>query len=174
MEKTETQEIELITLGHTAVGKTSIISSFVDQKVTPSHMSTYSFDSKKKEVERDGKKITLKIWDTGGQERLRALAPNYIRRAHGIFLIYDITSRDSFDQLAAWLESIYASADKNSKIILVGNKIDLDNERDIESEMGQSFAIENDIMFFETSAYSGEGIDTIFNEMLTAILNDPK
>ena len=130
-----------------------------DDTYTESYISTIGVDFKIRTIELDGKTIKLQIWDTAGQERFRTITSSYYRGAHGIIIVYDITDRDSFDNVKQWLNEIDRYACENVNKLLVGNKSDLDSKRQVDFDEAKAFADERGIPFLETSAKSGAGLD---------------
>ncbi|KAI9318414.1 ras family-domain-containing protein [Dichotomocladium elegans] len=106
--------------------------------------------------------IKLQIWDTAGQETYRTITRSYFRGAAGALLVYDITSRKSFDELPTWLADVRQHANPNTVIMVVGNKKDLESNREVSREEGEQFARDNDLFFMETSAKSGENVEEVF------------
>ena len=107
----------------------------------------------------------MQIWDTAGQERFRNVISSYFRGSHGIFVIYDITNRDSFKNLENWLLEIEKNSNQNVLKILVGNKKDLEEDREIKTEEGQSFADRNGMQFMETSAKMNINVNETFEAL---------
>ncbi len=165
---------KLLLIGESNVGKTSIILRYIDNEFKPSGISTCGVDVKVKFVSLDNTKIRLDIWDTAGQERFKGLAKNYFRGANGFILVYDITNKTSFDKLRGWMNDAKEKIENDYKMIVVGNKKDDKKGRQIEFEMLEDFAKKNDVLFFEVSAKTGEGIDKIFNSMVQELLKLPK
>ena len=118
---------------------------------------------------KNGKKIKLQIWDTAGQDRFRAITRNYYKSAHGIILIYDITNKVTFDNVKTWIAQIRERAPKKVIIFLVGNKIDMETERKIQTEEGQKLADELGFPFYETSAMNGININKTFEDLVNEI-----
>lgn len=107
--------------------------------------------------------MKLQIWDTAGQERYQLIAKSYYRRAVGAILVYDISRRKSFDHISKWLKVVEENTEPDCCVILIGNKIDLDEtEREVSYKDGESFAKINKIEFMETSAKVKENIDVVF------------
>ena len=107
----------------------------------------------------------MQIWDTAGQERFRNVISTYFRGAHGILLIYDITNRDSFNNLENWLIEIEKNASQNVLKILIGNKNDLEENKNIKTEEGQAFANRNGMQFIETSAKMNTNVNEAFEAL---------
>lgn len=161
---------KLVVLGETAVGKSSIVEQFVRGDFNVFQESTIggAFYTRTIEVGvgRDSKKIKYEIWDTAGQERYRSLAPMYYRGALAIIIVYDITSPESYKKAEFWLNELIDNAPDGKKIIyLVGNKVDLNNQRQIQTEVAKEYARKKKIKFIETSAKIGYNINEIFYEI---------
>uniref|UniRef100_A0A250YMP4 Ras-related protein Rab-39A n=1 Tax=Castor canadensis TaxID=51338 RepID=A0A250YMP4_CASCN len=112
----------------------------------------------------DGKQIKLQIWDTAGQESFRSITRSYYRGAAGALLVYDITRRDTFNHLTTWLEDARQHSNSNMVIMLIGNKADLEAQRDVTYEEAKQFAEENGLLFLEASAKTGENVEDAFLE----------
>eukprot|EP00461_Guttulinopsis_vulgaris_P004570 UN04572 len=110
----------------------------------------------------DGKPIKVQIWDTAGQESFRSITRAYYRGAAGALLVYDVTRRETFEHLTKWLEEARQYASPTMTIMLVGNKSDLSNHREVKYEEGQRFAQENGLIFIETSAKTAENVEKAF------------
>ena len=156
---------KVLLLGNSDVGKSSLLLRYVDSVWSDTFVPTIGVDFKVKTIDIDGKKVKLQIWDTAGQERFRTVVSTYFRGAHGIFLIYDITNRDSFKNLENWLIEIEKNASENVLKILIGNKNDLEDERDISPDEGKSFANRNGMQFMETSAKMNTNVNEAFETL---------
>ncbi len=156
---------KVLLLGNSDVGKSSLLLRYVDSVWSDTFVPTIGVDFKVKTIEIDGKKVKLQIWDTAGQERFRTVVSTYFRGAHGIFLIYDITNRDSFKNLENWLIEIEKNASENVLKILIGNKNDLEDEREIQSDEGKAFANRNGMQFIETSAKMNTNVNEAFETL---------
>ena len=150
--------IKIMTLGNMKVGKTNFILKYTEDKFEESHISTIGLDFKIKKVEINNKHYQLLLFDTAGQERYKSIALNIIKDAHGILLMYDITDKATFDSIPDWIQSIKDLKGDDFPLILLGNKIDLEEERNISKEEGQKFADKIGIQFFETSNKNGINI----------------
>ena len=173
-EKTEGVDVvyKILLLGESSVGKTSIIQRYIENKFDESNTSTCGIDFKCKYVSCDDKKIRLDIWDTAGQERFRGLTKNYFRGAHGFILVYDITNKESFDKLKNWIKDAKEKIkDENSfKMAIVGNKKDCEEERKVDFKTLKDYGEEKKIIFSETSAKTGEGIEQMFKDFIRELL----
>ena len=156
---------KVLLLGNSDVGKSSLILRYVDQVWSDTFVPTIGVDFKVKTLEIDNKQIKMQIWDTAGQVRFRNVISSYFRGSHGILLIYDITNRDSFKNLENWLIEIEKNASQNVLKILIGNKNDLVNDREIQSEEGQAFANRNGMEFIETSAKMNTNVTEAFEAL---------
>jgi len=156
---------KVLLLGNSDVGKSSLLLRYVDSVWSDTFVPTIGVDFKVKTIEIGGKKVKLQIWDTAGQERFRTVVSTYFRGAHGIFLIYDITNRDSFKNLENWLIEIEKNASENVLKILIGNKNDLEDERDITADEGKAFANRNGMQFIETSAKMNTNVNEAFETL---------
>ena len=170
MEKNKKKQFtnKILLLGDTAVGKTSIILMYTKKQITLKHITTIGLDyATKEEKLKDGTIIKLQIWDTAGQERFHAITNKLYKTSNGLILVYDITSLTSFKNINVWLEQIMKENkdEKNIQIILVGNKNDLENERQVSFSDGEKLAQIYGIQFYEVSALKNEGIDKIFHKI---------
>jgi small GTP-binding protein len=158
---------KILLLGDSSVGKTCFLMRYADNTFQEIHMSTIGLDYKLKNVQLDdGKIVKIQIWDTAGQDRFRSITKNYYKGAHGIILIYDVTSRKTFDSVKNWISQIKEEVSDKVNIILVGNKIDDVQNRKVTFDEGEKMASSFGLPFFETSAKSGVNIDTTFNELV--------
>ncbi|XP_068711467.1 ras-related protein Rab-13-like isoform X1 [Montipora foliosa] len=153
---------KILILGDSGVGKTCLIFRFIEDIFSDSYISTIGIDCRSRTVDVDGKKVRLQIWDTAGQERFRTLTSAYFRGAMGIILVYDITTEDSFKHISQWLQNIQDNASPAVCKILVGNKLDCEDERIIGTIRGKSISENAELEFFETSARTGEGVTEAF------------
>ena len=117
-------------------------------------------------MEVNGKKVKLQIWDTAGQERFKNITASYYRGGNGVLVVYDITDRDSFENLNSWLIEIEKNANKNIYKLLIGNKSDLEDKRKVTYQEGKDFATINGMQFIETSAKTDSKVKDAF-ELLT-------
>ena len=163
-EFTQTAEIpkyKLIFLGDQGTGKSSILNRFVDDKFDPNYQATIGLDFQSKNVKIDNQDIHLLLYDTAGQEKFRSLIPMYTRDANIIILVYDITRKDSFTHIPDWVKDL--TNVKLDEVIfgLVGNKIDLEDQRQVTKEEGEKYAQDNNIIFQEVSAKTGDNFSDV-------------
>ena len=166
----------IITLGNGQVGKTSLIIKYVDNTFSLNYIQTLGMDFKIKMVKlQNSEEIRVKLTDTAGQERFGSLSSNYLKKANGIILIYDITNRESFEALNNWADEIKekSKSDEARPIILIGNKLDLEKNRCISKAEGENFAKNNcgGINFYETSCKTGENVENAINDLVSQVYN---
>ena len=158
----ETPKYKLIFLGDQSVGKSCIMNRFMNDTFTEEYQATIGLDFQSKNVQIDNQDIHLLLYDTAGQEKFRSLIPMYTRDANIILLVYDITSKDSFMHIPEWIKDLTNIKMEEVIFALVGNKNDLEENRDVTIEEGQKFAQEHDFIFQETSAKTGDGFSELF------------
>lgn len=165
----------LVLIGDSGVGKTALLLRYSDNVFNASFISTIGIDFRIKTIEVEGKRVKLQIWDTAGQDKFHSVAASYYRNAHGIMLLYDITSADSFMHISKWVNNISKNAPGEVKQILIGNKCDIpENKRVIEEERGRELARELDMPFLETSAKEGVNVDEAFEVVAKLIMERDK
>ena len=162
-------KFKIMVIGESKVGKTSLIKRYTKNKFGGVYLTTVGVDFQDKIIQIEEKKIRLQIWDTAGQERFRNITKNYFNSSDGFLLIYDISDKDSFKHLNFWNEQIKLNAPNNTKSVLVGNKCDLDNSREISIEQGENLAQKYKIKFFEASAKDGTNINEVFEYLANEI-----
>jgi small GTP-binding protein len=163
--------INIIALGNSTVGKTAYLVRNTENAFKPT-ISNIGIESRLKKIElENGKKVNAKFFDTSGQERFHSLSANFIKRADGVILMYDITNRESFDTISKWLDDIIDYKERDFPIILVGNKCDLENERKVPKEEGESFANKLNVKFYETSNKDGINIEESSRELIKIVLS---
>ena len=154
------------------MGKSCILLQFTDNKFREQHEITIGVEFESKTIEINGKLIKIQIWDTAGHEAFQSITRTYYKGAVGALLVYDITRRDTFIHLLKWLSEVKENASKEITIILIGNKNDLEDQRQVKYEEGESFAKENNLLFLETSAKTAKNIAEAFNLSALKILNN--
>ena len=160
---------KIIIVGETSVGKSNIISRYLNGEFNFNSTNTLGAELSNKYLTIKDRKTKLQIWDTAGQERYHSIISAYFKGAHGCFVVYDITNDESFDKVDFWLESVRKLANKNVSFVLVGNKSDLEDSRLVSKERGEEKAKDLNCPFLETSALSDININEIFNVLLENI-----
>ena len=148
---------KIIFVGEAGVGKTTIINRINDNEFQSAYDATIGVDFWPKKINFRGNEITLQIWDTAGQERYRGLIPSYVRNSSIVFIVFDITNRKTFESIPKWIELI-KSIEKNI-LVLIGNKDDLEEKREVEKKEGEDLAKENEMSYFELSAKNDNNND---------------
>ncbi|KAI8380803.1 GTP-binding protein [Blakeslea trispora] len=167
---------KLVLIGDSGVGKSNLLSRFTTNEFNLESKSTIGVEFATKNIEIEKRSIKAQIWDTSGQERYRAITGAYYRGAVGALVVYDITRRNSFQNVAHWLKELRDHADQNIVIMLVGNKVDLsETSRAVTTEEGAELAEKDGFLFMETSALDATNVDNAFEKVFTTIFeNLPK
>lgn len=153
---------KLLLIGDSGVGKSCLLLRFADNTYTESYISTIGVDFKVRTIELEKKTIKLQIWDTAGEERFRTITSSYYRGAHGIIVVFDVTDQVSYNNVKQWLKEIERYACENVNKLLVGNKCDLDDKRQVAQETAKEFADDLQISYIETSAKNATNVDETF------------
>ena len=154
--------IKFIIVGDQGVGKTNILHHFSEGKFSNSYNATIGIDYLSHDIKIDNRIFHLQIWDTAGHERFRSVTKGYYSKAACALIIYDITDYKSLESVKNWIDEIKLYSNPNIYLILVGNKIDLKSKRVISIEKGKQLAEKYELDFFESSALTGENINSIF------------
>ncbi|XP_058419584.1 ras-related protein Rab-8A isoform X2 [Diceros bicornis minor] len=162
MAKTYDYLFKLLLIGDSGVGKTCVLFRFSEDAFNSTFISTIGIDFKIRTIELDGKRIKLQIWDTAGQERFRTITTAYYRGAMGIMLVYDITNEKSFDNIRNWIRNIEEHASADVEKMILGNKCDVNNKRQVSKERGEKLALDYGIKFMETSAKANINVENAF------------
>lgn len=144
------------------MGKTCLLFRFSEDAFNTTFISTIGIDFKIRTIELNGKRIKLQIWDTAGQERFRTITTAYYRGAMGIMLVYDITSEKSFENIKNWIRNIEEHASSDVERMILGNKCDMNDKRQVSKERGEKLAIDYGIKFLETSAKTSINVEESF------------
>ena len=154
---------KLILIGNSGVGKSSILQRYMNKTFEESYKCTIGVDFLMKSLEVKGKTVKLQLWDTAGQEKYKSMVSSYYRGANVALVVFDITSRSSFESLPLWIENYYKNGPEQKNIILIGNKKDMADQRQVTQEEAEEFSETNNMIYFETSAKEGDNIDYVFN-----------
>uniref|UniRef100_A0A8C6HZT7 small monomeric GTPase n=1 Tax=Mus spicilegus TaxID=10103 RepID=A0A8C6HZT7_MUSSI len=161
MAKTYDYLFKLLLIGDSGVGKTCVLFRFSEDAFNSTFISTIGIDFKIRTIELDGKRIKLQIWDTAGQERFRTITTAYYRGAMGIMLVYDITNEKSFDNIRNWIRNIEEHASADVEKMILGNKCDVNDKRQVSKERGEKLALDYGIKFMETSAKANINVENV-------------
>ncbi|KAE9551041.1 hypothetical protein FO519_005741 [Halicephalobus sp. NKZ332] len=154
---------KVVVAGDACVGKTALLSRFLFNLFSPDYNFTVGIDFHSKAVVTEsGENVRLQLWDTAGQERFLALLPSYLRDCFVVLIVFDLTSRKSFEGIPFWIDYVKRHSLNKSEIVLVGTKKDLANERAIEKTEAEILAKKNNIVFHEVSAVTGDGVERLF------------
>ena len=164
--------IKTLLIGDSHVGKSSIILQYIEEKYDDVYSCTIGVDYKFVSININNKLVKLLLWDTAGQERFRSIIQLYYRNTNAIILVFNITDRKSFNNLKYWLDEINKNLPDYTIKILVGNKSDIENERNVSSEEALLFSKENGFLnYFETSAKNNKNIEEIFLTIANHVIN---
>ena len=164
------QKVNIIVLGDQAVGKSSLLKMYSEKKFEATHMATLGLDFVSKTYTPDsGQDMQVKIWDTAGQERFRTLTLSFYKQAQGVVLCFDVTNQKSFDNVRMWFEQIESHADAGIAKILVGNKVDLEDERKISAEQAKQMAESQGMKYYDASAKENINIDVFMEDLMKQV-----
>ena len=165
---------KIILVGKSQVGKTNIMSKFLKNSFDENSRPTIGVEFGGKIYNIYGHQIKAHFWDIAGQERYKNLVQSYYRGATGALVIYDITNKESFDKVDNLINDVKKYTQKDVSIILIGNKTDLEDKREIMKEQGEEKAKKYNVSFIETSALTGENLDKVFEMLMTEIYKKEK
>ena len=167
---------KLILIGNSCVGKSSIIQRYIQKTFNDEYTCTIGVDFFMKTLDINDNLIKLQLWDTAGTEKFKSITTGYYRGANAAFVVFDLTSRISFDSVSEWIQNYYNYSNPNSEknVVLIGNKSDLKENREISDEEINKFAINNNIKYFETSAKNGNNIEECFYYIAEKLMKDMK
>ena len=161
--------VKVIIIGDSGVGKTNIMSKFLKNKFMEESKATVGVEFGSKLFDLNGHKIKAQIWDTAGQEKYKSITGAYFKGSKGALVVYDITQKSTYEYLEKWVNDLKSAGDPKITIILIGNKSDLEENRQVSKEQGEEKAKSFGCAFLETSALSGDNIDKAFNMMVKEI-----
>ena len=163
------RKFKLVFLGEQSVGKTSLITRFMYDSFDNTYQATIGIDFLSKTMYLEDRTVRLQLWDTAGQERFRSLIPSYIRDSTVAVVVYDITNANAFVQTSKWIDDVRTERGHDVIIMLVGNKTDLADKRQVTTEEGERKSKELNVMFIETSAKSGYNVKQLFRRVAAAL-----
>lgn len=170
-EQSEDYIFKIVLLGDSAVGKSNLLSRYTKNEFSRNSKATIGVEFQAKTLQIDNKEIKAQIWDTAGQERFRAVTSAYYRGAVGALLVYDISRRQTFQNICRWLEELRMHSDPGIVTMLVGNKSDLKEARKVSVDDGAALAQSEDMFFMETSALDSTNVSIAFQTIVKAIYN---
>ncbi|OHS98221.1 Ras family protein [Tritrichomonas foetus] len=156
---------KICVIGSSGCGKTAMVDQLISGKFNENTKPTVGVSYRPYQFSINDYIVHLELWDTAGQEKYKAVAKTYFRNAVGCALVFDTTDQQSFDELSFWIQQFRQLADPNAMILLVGNKIDLTDKRQIQSDIAEKFASDNLIVYVETSALTGHNIKETFQRI---------
>ncbi|EON60995.1 Ras-like protein Rab-6A [Coniosporium apollinis CBS 100218] len=163
------KKFKLVFLGEQSVGKTSLITRFMYDSFDNTYQATIGIDFLSKTMYLEDRTVRLQLWDTAGQERFRSLIPSYIRDSSVAVVVYDITNRKTFENTRKWVDDVRGERGVDVIIVLVGNKTDLNDKREVTTAQGEEEAKKHNLMFIETSAKVGHNVKTLFKRIAQAL-----
>ena len=161
--------VKILVIGDFNVGKTNFILQFAEAQFIENAMSTVGFDLKSRVLKVGSDNIKIQVWDTAGQERYQSISKGLFQKVQGIIIVYDITNFSSFENISNWIHSINDKCG-NMPILIIGNKSDKEDEREVSTEEGKEFANERGLLFIEVSAKTGKNIKEAFLLLVKKIL----
>jgi len=164
---------KLLIIGDSGVGKSSLLLRFADNTFSGNYITTIGVDFKIRNVVIDGERVKLQIWDTAGQERFRTITSTYYRDTHGVIIVYDVSSGESFANVKRWLHEIEQNCEVVN-MILVGNKDDMPERKVVLTEDAKRFASQMGIQLFETSAKDNKNVEEMFQAITRQVLATKK
>ncbi|XP_043696250.1 ras-related protein RABA5a [Telopea speciosissima] len=170
-EQTEDYLFKIVLIGDSAVGKSNLLARFARNEFYSNSKSTIGVEFQTQKMDIDGKEVKAQIWDTAGQERFRAVTSAYYRGAVGALLVYDISRRQTFDSVGRWLNELHTHSDMNVITVLVGNKSDLKDAREVPTAEGKALAEAQGLFFMETSALDSSNVTLAFQTVVKEIYN---
>ncbi|CAG9331100.1 unnamed protein product [Blepharisma stoltei] len=170
LSQTNDYNFKIIIVGDSGVGKSSLIRRYMKKEFSEKTATTIGVWNYTKIVEIENKNIMLNIWDTAGQEKFKCLIPTFFRGSHAAILVYDITNQKSFNSIFYWIDKIHEHATSNVVFMMIGNKSDMETERKVPQELGQSKARDNKMLFLETSCLNSTNVERAFEEVTNQLL----
>jgi small GTP-binding protein len=161
---------KIVVVGSSGVGKTAIVERLVEGTFREDTQSTVGVEFKPFIIPVENQTVRLQIWDTAGQERFKSVSKAYFRNAVGGVLVFDVSAEKSFEDLAGWLHDLQQVATPNAYILLIGNKVDLEDQRQVGTQQAKDFADRHRLEYLETSALSGDNVREAFTKLAFGIV----
>ena len=173
-EQSEIFLFKYIIIGDSFVGKSKILLRYTNNSYNENFVITIGAEFGAKTINIDGQEIRIQIWDTAGMENFKSITRSYYKNSICALIVYDISNKDSFKNVLNWIEDCKVFSPKNILLVLIGNKCDLEEKRQVSKEEGKKVAEENDMIFFETSAKDNININEVFLKSAQKILENIK
>jgi small GTP-binding protein len=161
---------KILLIGDSSVGKTSVLLRYIDGNFDPESRSTIGVDFKVASLDVAGKHVKLQLWDTAGQETFRTIVSSYYRGSHGVIFVYDVTAEQTFLSVERWLNEATMNLRQKVPMLLIANKVDLEDQRQVTAERGAKFAQEHGMEFLEGSALLNTNIKEAFDRMAASLV----
>ena len=161
--------LKYIIIGDEEVGKSNLLSHYIDDRFTSEYQSTIGVEFRAKNVVIRNTTYRIQMWDTSGKENFRSITRAYYKNSVCALVVYDISSRDSFNNVSTWIEDCRNNSSEKIFMVLIGNKSDLADKRQVSTEEGRELAEKYEMKFYETSAKTGENVNDIFNDSVDEI-----
>ena len=161
--------LKYVIIGDSGVGKSNILLQYINGKFSDDFKATVGVEFGAKNIEINSRIYRIQIWDTAGQENFRSIARAYYKNSICACIVYDITNRNSFNSVQSWIDDCTKQTPKSILLLLIGNKNDLNDKREVQYEEGAEFAKKRNMIFLETSAKTGNNIDNIFERSVKQI-----
>ncbi|KAJ5073837.1 ras-related protein rab-5c [Anaeramoeba ignava] len=166
------RQFKIVVLGKSGVGKTCLSLRFCQEKFYQTQDATVGASLLTKTLKIEGNEIKMQLWDTAGQERYESMTPMYFRSSAAAVVVYDITSKQSFEKAKFWINQFQNFFSEDKTIFLVGNKLDLSDKRKVETSVANEFAQRNGFVFFEASAKTGDNVVPIFEKLANVLVQE--
>ena len=166
------EKCQLLIIGDSFVGKTSILDRYANNRFNSNYLATIGLENFTKDEVINGKTVRIKIWDTAGQEKFQSLTKGFFRNAQGIMVVYDVTKSETYQNIKYWTQSIkthLGSETDNIAVIIIGNKID-SQVREVNKEEAELYSSELGYRYFETSAKTGQNINSTIEYLVNEVL----
>jgi len=161
---------KIVLIGNSGVGKTNLLYRWMDNDYADKTSATIAIEFSTKSFNIDNNIVKVQLWDTAGQEKFKAVTQAYYRNSHGAILVYDVTDASSFTSLNVWLQTLKESpGNEDIKIMLIGNKRDMEHDRQVQTSKGMAWSREKELYFLETSAKEGINVHRAFQILLEEI-----
>lgn len=165
---------KVLIIGNSSVGKSNILLRYSENIFNDSFLPTIGVDFKIKNMKLNNKTIKMNIWDTAGQERFKNLTATYYKGANGVMIVFDITDRDSFEDIGKWVSEVKKNSNREVVKLLVGNKLDLQEERTVNKDEAERLAEKYGMTYIEVSAKTDIGVAEAFQKLSSKIYDEKK